>query len=487
MPKLTDEQVKQRLIEGRNYRRLYSELKVKYDELKVENKQLKQELHDQRQYFESIVETQAAQISARLLICVLHPAIIITMINKHTLFTFSRYHALSRRGHKDSKHSRSSRRSAASRAFTIVELLLVIVIIAILAAIAIVAYNGIQNRARSSSLQSSLAQIGKALEVYKITNDDAYPSSLAAASIATPSSGTYTYTAGSSTYCLSGTISGISYRVTSDAKNPAEGTCSGVLADGSSCPSGFIVVPGNSTFGTSEFCVMKYEAKNSGGIATSQASGAPWVNISQTSATTTAAAACSGCHLMTEAEWMTIAANVLSVPSNWSGGAVGSGYIYSGHNDNSPSSALAAATTDSDGYSGTGNSSGNQRRTLTLSNGEVIWDIAGNVWEWTSGTIAAGQQPGLSGEAAYVWKQWNSPSLLMNGLPGSSQPSAAGAGSYSSTQGIGQLYSNYGETGTRAVRRGGAWGNGTYAGVLALGLSDAPSSAHAYLGFRASR
>ena len=36
------------------------------------------------------------------------------------------------------------------------------------------------------------------------------------------------------------------------------------------------------------------------------------------------------------AEWMTLAANVLSVPSNWSGGSVGSGYIYSGHNDNDP-------------------------------------------------------------------------------------------------------------------------------------------------------
>jgi len=61
--KLTDEQVKQKLVEGRNYKRLYFELKVKYDELKVENRQLKQELADQRQYFESIIETQAAQIS----------------------------------------------------------------------------------------------------------------------------------------------------------------------------------------------------------------------------------------------------------------------------------------------------------------------------------------------------------------------------------------------------------------------------------------
>lgn len=63
MLKLTEAQIKQKLAEGRNYKRLYTELKVKFDELKKENKQLRQELVDQRQYFESIIETQAAQIS----------------------------------------------------------------------------------------------------------------------------------------------------------------------------------------------------------------------------------------------------------------------------------------------------------------------------------------------------------------------------------------------------------------------------------------
>lgn len=63
MPKLSDEQIRQKLIEGRNYKRLYFELKDKFDDLKAENKQLKQELRDQRHYFEAIVETQAAQIA----------------------------------------------------------------------------------------------------------------------------------------------------------------------------------------------------------------------------------------------------------------------------------------------------------------------------------------------------------------------------------------------------------------------------------------
>lgn len=45
--------------------------------------------------------------------------------------------------------------------FTIVELLIVIVVIAILAAITIVAFNGVQGRARDSSVQSDLAQLAK--------------------------------------------------------------------------------------------------------------------------------------------------------------------------------------------------------------------------------------------------------------------------------------------------------------------------------------
>lgn len=47
--------------------------------------------------------------------------------------------------------------------FTIVELLIVIVVIAILAAITIVAYNGIQQRANDSSVQSDLVNVGKKL------------------------------------------------------------------------------------------------------------------------------------------------------------------------------------------------------------------------------------------------------------------------------------------------------------------------------------
>lgn len=54
--------------------------------------------------------------------------------------------------------------------FTIVELLIVIVVIAILAAISIVAYNGIQDRARTTSIKSDLNSLNKAIQLYYADN-----------------------------------------------------------------------------------------------------------------------------------------------------------------------------------------------------------------------------------------------------------------------------------------------------------------------------
>lgn len=324
--------------------------------------------------------------------------------------------------------------------FTIVELLIVIVVIGILAAITIVAYSGITNQARVATMQSDLSQWKRAAEVHKVQHDI-------------------------------------------------------------ECPENYVFVYGNATLGTSDFCVMKYEAKNVGGIATSQASSTPWVSITQTNAI--AAATAAGGHLLTEAEWMTIAADVLSVKYNWSGGAVGSGRIYQGHVNHNPDSALAASTDDSDVHNGMtggfGTTSGtNSSRVLYLSSGDAIWDLSGNVYEWTQQTIGTpthtSSQIGVSGDSAFNWREYTLSGLSFGNLPTRSRPSTLSSvpglgaiGSWNANQGIGRLNANYPDAGARAFRRGGDWAGASSAGVLALNLGNAPSYSNARLGFRVAR
>src|ERR1700722_6431686 len=63
MPKPTDEQIKQKLTEGRNYKRLYFELKDKFDEVAEEHKQCPKLIADLTAKYDAIIETQAAQIA----------------------------------------------------------------------------------------------------------------------------------------------------------------------------------------------------------------------------------------------------------------------------------------------------------------------------------------------------------------------------------------------------------------------------------------
>lgn len=267
------------------------------------------------------------------------------------------------------------------------------------------------------------------------------------------------------------------------------------------CPTGFIIVPGSDTYGTSDFCVMKYEAKQySSTVPISQASSTPWTgsvsSLSQSEATTYSqnVAGCTGCHLITDAEYLTIVQNVLNINSNWDNGAgvhtVGTGYIYSGNNDATPGTLQAASTNDSEGYYGTSDSSpSNQRRTLTLSNGEVIWDIAGNAWEWTSGQSVGGQ-PGLISDASYTWKEWKNANVTGNLFP-NTFPSfgTSVASGWDSTNGIGQLYSNSNDTTTVSGHlRGGTITNTAWAGVTTLYLGYAPSNnTGPNVGFRVAR
>lgn len=266
-----------------------------------------------------------------------------------------------------------------------------------------------------------------------------------------------------------------------------------------SCPTGYVPVPGNPKFGTSDFCVMKYEAKDDGsGNAVSTATGTPWVSISQITSQDKSLAA-SG-RLLSEAEWMTIATNALWVNANWcssDGSACGNApgtagkVLATGHQDNSPAQALVASTTDTEACFGTVTagvntacgSAGTQKRTLTLSNGSVIWDIPGNVWEWTDAWIIGNEHP-TTATPGFSWREFTA-ITKWQGLQ-YANPTNRG---WNSAQGLGQIYSDGTSTNNTqyAFRRSGSWSIGSPAGAFALILNYAPTDTDVSIGFRVAR
>jgi prepilin-type N-terminal cleavage/methylation domain-containing protein len=120
-----------------------------------------------------------------------------------------------------------SRSPSKQSAFTIVELLIVIVVIGILAAITIVAYNGVQERARVSSVSSALSQAAKKIAVWQVDNPSTSPADLATAGVTNSSDVSYQYTAGTSgAYCITATNGPTSYKITESTK-PTAGGCAG--------------------------------------------------------------------------------------------------------------------------------------------------------------------------------------------------------------------------------------------------------------------
>lgn len=388
---------------------------------------------------------------------------------------------------------------ADNKGFTIVELLIVVVVIAILAAIVIVAYNGITDRSRQSSAQQSLATVSKKIRTTVIEQGGAVPTSLASIGVTDTSAVTYQLMSNTeftpNTYCLTVNSGKYSYHIGTGGQQ-TDGPCPGHTGQAPanlSCPAGFVTVPGNSMFGTKAFCAMKYEAKNSGGTAISVAAGTPWVTVNQSQAQAAATGACSGCSLMNIKQWLTIAHNAMMVPENWTGGAVGSGILVRGNSDGTPANTLAASS-DSDGYSGTGNSTGvdpHQRRTITLSNGEVIWDFSGNAWEMLGDTneAAVGSQPGLPTDTVnnFVYKQWTAPGITTGSyayvFPGYGNAAAV---NWNSAQGMGQLITSSAQPDSRTFIMGGAHTTGAQnTSLFTLRMNYLAEQASSSTGFRA--
>jgi hypothetical protein len=277
-----------------------------------------------------------------------------------------------------------------------------------------------------------------------------------------------------------------------------------------SCPPEFIPVPHNTDVGTtSDFCVMKYEAKayhsvnqtidadgcNEAGCTTanwglaehypkSSSTGKPWRRISPSNASVE----CSSLNslgeshydLISNVEWMTIARNAENVSMNFQAGIIPRGY--------SQSNSSPASTTDSTClYNNGGNSCSDTgdhiyKRTLTLSNGEDLWDLAGNVYEWvdwnkTESGFDLGPTTCASGWMEFSTVLTDACYLNANILGDQVFPLTENG---ESAEGFGRF--NGGTGG--AAGRGGFYANGANAGAFTLFLGYGDTYTSQGFGFR---
>ncbi len=202
------------------------------------------------------------------------------------------------------------------------------------------------------------------------------------------------------------------------------------------------------------FRVGQYlSSQDSEGRVSVNASDAPWVRINYRNSVQ--ACADSGLSLITELQWLAIAWNLSQQDCNWTGGKVGEGKLYQGIHRGNVNSAKQGTYESSDP---------DERRWHQLSNGQRIYDFAGNAFSWVFDDVQ-GDDNGLTTTIKAA-----SPSLTTAPYP-------------SMEKGMGWLPNGQSDWSGYALVRGGCWGSGDRAGVFSLG-DGWPGDGDGGVGFR---
>jgi formylglycine-generating enzyme required for sulfatase activity len=168
-----------------------------------------------------------------------------------------------------------------------------------------------------------------------------------------------------------------------------------------------------------------------------------------------------GYRLISNTQWQTIARNAEGTAPNWSGGSVGLGVMARGHTDGEPNKPLWYDT-DYNPYFLTGNNQDNgweQKRTLALSNGEIIWDFGGNVFQWVSDNY---DELNLEQDIPPSWVDFTSLDFFptLSGSEGINRLIFAPLKNLNTKQNVGRIFG--GRIG--GIVRGGSWKSGSNGG-----------------------
>ena len=258
----------------------------------------------------------------------------------------------------------------------------------------------------------------------------------------------------------------------------------------------WVFVPGDADYGTNDFCVMKYEAKNENGAPVSKKEGIPWVDLDQESAILKCKLLGEGFRLLTNPEWMTMASNISNVSENWSGEKVGFGSIFLGHSDGEPNQACNA-NDDNFIYLKKNSCDGLreeeiidneklQKRIHILSYGSIIWDLSGNVREW----IDYFNDRDKPSPRDKKFHEFTKPIVGSNSLPISELIPTNDVKSFwddtwDSSQGIGKAAIGSDKKGG-GLTRGGAFAGGYRNGIFRFRLDQEPTHTASTIGFRCS-
>jgi len=263
------------------------------------------------------------------------------------------------------------------------------------------------------------------------------------------------------------------------------------------CPNEmYLPIEGNAELETSAFCIMRTEAKKGEDqMPISAYEGKPWASLNSAEAKQY----CQGievadgsCDLISNPQWMTVAREIEANPLNWQTGEVGGGLINLGHCNYRPN--MSTVIEDPTNYWDQDTSDSQvweYRRAHFLNNGEVIWDLGGNVneWvDWTTGGIVFTSGPYTCDGA------WTDPfNVNCAGLQARdylpANPAGIAENQYTaSLHGVGKIMGtaeeNRNSSAGGAAIRGGSWITKINGGIFNLNLEHGPEYTSTNLGFR---